>query len=59
MPRSGASTVQGEVSRAVWVHPESKIEEGRPVLRGVAGGRAILDRETVHIHGYFRAERSK
>ncbi len=33
--------------------PSPRIEEGRPVIRGVAGGRAILDRETVHIPDTF------
>jgi GAF domain-containing protein/anti-sigma regulatory factor (Ser/Thr protein kinase) len=29
--------------------PSPRIEEGRPIIRGVAGARAILDRETIHI----------
>ena len=29
--------------------PIPKVEEGRPIIRGVAGGRAILDREIVHV----------
>jgi GAF domain-containing protein/anti-sigma regulatory factor (Ser/Thr protein kinase) len=33
--------------------PSPKIEEGRPIIRGLAGGRAILDRETVHIPDTF------
>ncbi|HET9885206.1 MAG TPA: GAF domain-containing protein, partial [Candidatus Binatia bacterium] len=33
--------------------PSPRIEEGRPVIRGVAGGRAILDRETIHIPDTF------
>ncbi len=33
--------------------PSSRIEEGRPIIRGVAGGRAILDRETIHIPDTF------
>ena len=33
--------------------PSPRIEEGRPIIRGVAGGRAILDRETVHIPDTF------
>jgi GAF domain-containing protein len=33
--------------------PSSRLEEGRPINRGVAGGRAILDRETVHIGDTF------
>ena len=33
--------------------PSPRIEEGRPIVRGVAGGRAILDRETVHIPDTF------
>ena len=33
--------------------PSSRIEEGRPIIRGLAGGRAILDRETIHIPDTF------
>ena len=33
--------------------PSSRIEEGRPIVRGLAGGRAILDRETIHIPDTF------
>ena len=33
--------------------PSPRIEEGRPIIRGVAGGRAILDRETVHVPDTF------
>jgi len=29
--------------------PIPRVEEGRPITRGVAGGRALLDREVVHI----------
>jgi signal transduction histidine kinase len=29
--------------------PSTRVEEGRPINRSLAGGRAILDRETVHI----------
>jgi two-component system, NtrC family, sensor kinase len=34
----------------------ARIEEGRPIIRGIAGGRAILDRETVHIPDAFAPE---
>ena len=30
-----------------------RIEEGRPIIRGLASGRAILDRETIHIPDTF------
>src|SRR5262249_40787927 len=33
--------------------PTFNIEEGRPIVRGLAGGKAILDRETVHIQDAF------
>jgi GAF domain-containing protein/anti-sigma regulatory factor (Ser/Thr protein kinase) len=33
--------------------PSPRIEEGRPIIREVAGGRAILDRETIHIPDTF------
>src|SRR5262249_6068881 len=33
--------------------PTFTIEEGRPIVRGLAGGKAILDRETVHIQDAF------
>jgi len=33
--------------------PSPQIEEGRPIIRGLAGGRAILDRQTVHIPDTF------
>jgi GAF domain-containing protein/anti-sigma regulatory factor (Ser/Thr protein kinase) len=33
--------------------PTSGVEEGRPIVRGLAGGKAILDRETVHIQDAF------
>ena len=36
--------------------PSARIEEGRPIIRGVAGGRAILDRETIHIPDAFAPE---
>jgi signal transduction histidine kinase len=33
--------------------PTFNVEEGRPIVRGLAGGKAILDRETVHIQDAF------
>src|SRR5262249_20982930 len=33
--------------------PTFNIEEGRAIVRGLAGGKAILDRETVHIQDAF------
>ena len=33
--------------------PSARLEEGRPINRGVAGVRAILDRETIHIPDTF------
>src|SRR5262249_47987988 len=33
--------------------PTFNIEEGRPIVRGLGGGKAILDRETVHIQDAF------
>ena len=33
--------------------PSTRVEEGRPIKRSLAGGRAILDRETVHIPDTF------
>jgi GAF domain-containing protein/anti-sigma regulatory factor (Ser/Thr protein kinase) len=33
--------------------PSLKVEEGRPIIRGLSGGRAILDRETIHIPDTF------
>ena len=33
--------------------PTFNIEEGRPIVLGLAGGKAILDRETVHIQDAF------
>jgi two-component system, NtrC family, sensor kinase len=33
--------------------PSPRIEEGRPISRGVAGGRAILDGATIHIPDTF------
>jgi GAF domain-containing protein len=33
--------------------PSTRVEEGRPINRSLAGGRAILDRETVHIPDTF------
>jgi len=33
--------------------PSARTEEGRPIVRGLAGGRAILDRETIHIPDAF------
>src|SRR4029434_7026417 len=31
----------------------SRAEEGRPIIRGLAGGKAVIDRETVHIQDAF------
>ena len=46
----GASMATEFDSRAQYGSiPSSRIEEGRPIVRGLAGGRAILDRETIHI----------
>ena len=36
--------------------PSARIEEGRPIIRGLAGGRAIIDRETIHIPDAFAPE---
>jgi GAF domain-containing protein len=36
--------------------PSARIEEGRPIIRGLAAGRAILDRETIHIPDAFAPE---
>ena len=36
--------------------PSARIEEGRSITRGLAGGRAILDRETIHIPDAFAPE---
>src|SRR4029453_13280363 len=33
--------------------PTSRAEEGRPIIRGLAGGKAVIDRETVHIQDAF------
>ena len=33
--------------------PSPRVHEGRPIVRGLAGGRAILDREVVHIPDTF------
>jgi GAF domain-containing protein len=48
--------VDGERVRFAAQHgsiPTAKIEEGRPIIRGIAGGRAILDRATIHIPDTF------
>jgi GAF domain-containing protein len=33
--------------------PSLNIEDGRPIIRGLSGGRAVLDRETIHIPDTF------
>jgi GAF domain-containing protein len=33
--------------------PSLYVEEGRPIIRGLSGGRAVLDRETIHIPDTF------
>jgi signal transduction histidine kinase len=33
--------------------PTLNVEDGRPIIRGLSGGRAILDRETIHIPDTF------
>ena len=52
--------VEGEMQRKVAsygaVSPILAVGEARPISRGSASGRAILDRETIHIHDLW-AER--
>ena len=48
--------VEGDRLRFAAQHgsiPTFNIEEGRPIVRGLAGGKAILDQETVHIRDAF------
>jgi GAF domain-containing protein len=33
--------------------PSLNVEDGRPIIRGLSGGRAVLDRETIHIPDTF------
>jgi two-component system, NtrC family, sensor kinase len=48
--------VEGDRVRLVAQYgsiPSARTEEGRPIIRDLAGGRAILDRETIHIPDTF------
>jgi GAF domain-containing protein len=51
--------VDGERSRFAAQYgsiPTLNVEDGRPIIRGLSGGRAVLDRETVHIPDTFASE---
>ncbi len=48
--------VEGDVLRRAASHGTRQTAESRPIIREIVAGRAVLDRQTVHVHDIRAAE---